>query len=157
MRLTTKGRYAVTAMMDLTLHGADRAVTLTDIATHQSISISYLEQLFALLRSNGLVQGSRGPGGGYRLARPAAEISVAHIVTAVDEELDVTRCKGRESCQDGERCLTHDLWSELSDRLYEFLDGISLAELIQRPDVRAASARQDAQGGRNFPHPVRVN
>lgn len=157
MRLTTKGRYAVTAMMDLTLHGVDRAVTLTDIATHQSISISYLEQLFALLRSNGLVQGSRGPGGGYRLARPAAEISVAHIVTAVDEELDVTRCKGRENCQDGERCLTHDLWSELSDRLYEFLDGISLAELIQRPDVRAASARQDAQGGRNFPHPVRIN
>lgn len=150
MKLSTKGRYAVTAMLDLALHHESGPVTLTDIANGQGISLSYLEQLFARLRRDGLVEGMRGPGGGYRLARPASAISVADIITAVDENVDVTRCAGRENCQDGERCLTHDLWTELSQQLYEFLDGITLAQLVERPAVREVAGRQEVrslQGG----------
>ncbi|MDH3689366.1 MAG: Rrf2 family transcriptional regulator [Gammaproteobacteria bacterium] len=157
MRLTTKGRYAVTAMIDLALRDQGDPVSLADIATHQSISLSYLEQLFARLRTHGLVQGSRGPGGGYRLTRPAEEISVAQIIIASDEKLDVTRCHGKENCQQGKRCLTHDLWSELSDRLYEFLDGITLGELVKRPAVRAHSSQRGESRSEDFPHAIRVS
>jgi len=145
MRLTTKGRYAVTAMMDLALHTEEGKVTLADIARNQDISLSYLEQLFAKLRKQGLVKGVRGPGGGYRLAREASLISIADIVTAVDERVDVTQCAGKEDCQQGERCLSHDLWTELSQRVYEFLDGITLGELVQRPGVCAVAARQESR------------
>ena len=145
MRLTTKGRYAVTAMLDLALHQGHRPVTLQDIAVNQEISLSYLEQLFARLRQGGLVQGTRGPGGGYRLARDASEISIAGIISAVDEKADLTRCGGKTDCQRGEECLTHELWTELSEKIYQFLDDISLADLIQRPRVRELAERQDGR------------
>ncbi|MDH3638117.1 MAG: Rrf2 family transcriptional regulator [Gammaproteobacteria bacterium] len=148
MRLTTKGRYAVTAMMDLAIHEQAGPVTLTEIAASQQISLSYLEQLFAALRKAGLVHGLRGPGGGYRLAQPANDISIARIIAAVDEKVDVTRCGGDENCQEGERCLTHTLWSQLSQQLYDFLDRISLGEVIQWPSVQEVATRQDAWNGR---------
>ncbi|HJP07905.1 MAG: Rrf2 family transcriptional regulator [Proteobacteria bacterium] len=143
MRLTTKGRYAVTAMLDLALQEGRRPVTLQDIALNQEISLSYLEQLFARLRRAGLVRGTRGPGGGYRLAKDVDMISIAAIILAVDEKADMTRCGGDANCQDGAKCLTHDLWTELSDKLFEFLNGISLGELVRRPDVIAVAERQE--------------
>jgi Rrf2 family iron-sulfur cluster assembly transcriptional regulator len=152
MRLTTKARYAVMAMMELTLRGGKRKITLADVATSQDISLSYLEQLFAKLRRHGLVQGVRGPGGGYRLGRDAHAISVADIVTAVDEAVDVTRCKGRENCQDGERCVAHELWSDLSNKVYEFLDSISLGDLCER-----ARTQQGTQPGAQQQSPRRVD
>ena len=145
MRLSTKGRYAVTAMMDLALHDHQGPVTLADISLNQGISNSYLEQLFARLRKNGLVKGVRGPRGGYRLARPAHEITVADIITAVDERVDATRCAGREDCQDGERCLTHELWMDLSDSLFQFLDSITLAQYVDRPMVPTLSKGHDGE------------
>ena len=145
MKLTTKGRYAVTAMLDLAIHQSRRPVTLQDIATNQEISLSYLEQLFARLRRAGLVKGTRGPGGGYRLAREMDQISVAAIITAVDEKVDVTRCGGKTDCQDGERCLTHELWSSLSGKIYEFLDDISLGKLVREPAVHQVAERQDSR------------
>lgn len=149
MKLSTRGRYAVTAMMDLALHEHAGPVTLADISRCQSISLSYLEQIFAMLRRAQLVVGVRGPGGGYRLARSAGDITVAEIVAAVDENLDTTRCQGRRDCQNGERCLTHDLWSDLSRHIHDFLHGIKLAELATRPGVLAVARRQDARHGRN--------
>lgn len=151
MRLTTKGRYAVTAMMDLTLHEVSGPVTLNDIAASQNISLSYLEQLFASLRRAGLVKGLRGPGGGYRLAVPANKISVADIITAVDEKIDVTRCGGMGDCNDGEPCLTHELWNDLSQQLYDFLDKMKLGELAEWPVVRERAKQQDARLGRDNP------
>ncbi len=148
MKLSTKGRYAVTAMMDLAIHDREGPVTLADISNCQGISLSYLEQLFAKLRQSGLVEGVRGPGGGYRLGKPSNQISVADIVVAVDESLDNTRCKGNEDCDNGERCLTHKLWNDLSERLYEFLDGITLSEFISQPEVRKISRRQDTTASR---------
>ncbi len=150
MRITTKGRYAVTAMLDLALHERLKPVPLGDISEYQGISLSYLEQLFAKLRGRGLVKGTRGPHGGYRLARPATEISVAEIIAAVDESTDTTRCGGLGNCQDGERCLTHDLWTGLSDQIREFLEGISLAKLVNQPKVRERAAEQDLTGRRNL-------
>ncbi len=132
MRLTTKGRYAVTAMLDLAINQNSKPVTLQDIASNQEISLSYLEQLFARLRRSGLVKGTRGPGGGYRLARVPKDISVADIITSVDEKIDITRCGGNGDCKDGEPCLTHELWSGLSAKIYQFLDEISLGELLER-------------------------
>ena len=149
MKLSTKGRYAVTAMMDLAIHDRIGPVTLADISQCQGISLSYLEQLFAKLRKQGLVEGVRGPGGGYRLARPADQITVANIITAVDESMDITRCRGHENCQEGERCLTHELWDDLSNRLYAFLDGITLAQFSDRPEVQAVAKRQDRQVNRH--------
>lgn len=143
MRLTTKGRYAVTAMLDLALHYNDGPTTLADISQRQSISLSYLEQLFARLRKQSLVDSTRGPGGGYRLSRAAEEISVAEVITAVDEKVDATRCQGMQNCQDDQQCLTHELWSKLSDKIYEFLHGISLAEIIMYEEVRKVAGRQD--------------
>lgn len=136
MRLTTKGRYATTAMMDLALNGKDAKVSLQQIAQNQNISLSYLEQLFAKLRLKGLVRGTRGPGGGYALARDAADISIADVITAVDEKVDITRCHGKQNCQDGLPCITHSLWAALSDKLLDFLAGISLADMLEWPDVQ---------------------
>ena len=132
MRLSTKGRYAVTAMLDLALHEGKGPVTLADISINQWISLSYLEQLFAALRSKNLVRGVRGPGGGYYLGKASSEISIADIICAVDEWVEFTRCGGREDCRDGERCLTHTLWDHLSGEIYNFLNGISLSDLVAR-------------------------
>ena len=149
MRLSTKGRYAVTAMLDLAVHEKSDPVTLADISLCQGISLSYLEQLFAKLRKHDLVEGVRGPGGGYRLSRPSDQITVAQIITAVDEKVDAKRCGGNEDCQQGERCLTHDLWDELSNRLYGFLDSITLAQFARRPEVEEVAKRQDREFRRN--------
>lgn len=152
MRLTTKGRYAVTAMLDLALNAKDRPVTLADISQRQGISLSYLEQLFSKLRKQGLVASARGPGGGYRLSRAAPEINVAQVITAVDEKVNVTRCEGRGDCQDGEACLTHELWCALSDKIYNFLDGISLGQLVEDQHVKDVAARQNGEtSGRTTP------
>ena len=132
MRLTSKGRYAVTAMLDLALHVKDGPVTLAGISERQGISLSYLEQLFTRLRKRGLVSSTRGPGGGYSLSRGAHDIAVAAVVTAVDESVDATRCGGRGDCQNGSRCLTHELWSELSEQIYGFLSEISLGDLVDQ-------------------------
>ncbi len=130
MRLTTKGRFAVTAMLDLAMQRADKPVTLAGISDRQAISLSYLEQLFSRLRRNGLVKSVRGPGGGYRLAKNQAEISVSQIISAVDELIDATQCAGKENCRDEQRCMTHDLWSSLNDKILEYLSGVSLADLV---------------------------
>ena len=148
MKLSTKGRYAVTAMMDLAIHDRDGPVTLADISSCQGISLSYLEQLFSKLRQSGLVEGVRGPGGGYRLGKPSNLISVADIIVAVDETIDNTRCKGNLDCNKGERCLTHHLWNDLSEQLYSFLDGITLSQFIENPEVRKISQRQDSTASR---------
>ncbi len=142
MRLTTKGRYAVTAMLDLALHYNDGPTTLADISQRQGISLSYLEQLFAKLRKQGLVDSTRGPGGGYRLSRAPNDIPVADVITAVDEKLETTRCGGMENCQDEQQCLTHELWTELSERIHHFLCGISLGNLVEREGVQEVAARQ---------------
>ena len=144
MRLTTKGRYAVTAMLDLALHDERGPVTLADIADRQGISLSYLEQLFAQLRKRSLVMSTRGPGGGYRLGREGKQIAVADVITAVDESVDATRCGGKENCQGEERCLTHDLWQDLSQQIHAFLSDIDLAQLVERRRVREVAARQDS-------------
>jgi Rrf2 family iron-sulfur cluster assembly transcriptional regulator len=151
MRLSTKGRYAVTAMMDLAIHDKLGPVTLAEISQCQGISLSYLEQLFAKLRKHGLVEGVRGPGGGYRLAQSADHITVADIISAVDEKVDATRCAGRENCQNGQRCLTHELWSDLSQQIFSFLKGITLAQFVERPSVREVVKRQDMLHGRGHP------
>lgn len=143
MRLTTKGRYAVTAMLDLAIHHEEGPVTLADIAQRQGISLSYLEQLFSLLRKRGLVSSTRGPGGGYQLGKSARMIAVSEVISAVDESVDATRCGGKENCQGEERCLTHDLWEDLSKRIHEFLDDIDLAQLVERRRVKEVAARQD--------------
>ena len=163
MRLTTKGRFAVTAMIDLGLRQASGPVTLAAISQRQQISLSYLEQLFGKLRRNELVESTRGPGGGYTLARRAADITVADIITSVDEPIDATHCGGKENCQtDGSRCMTHDLWSSLNLRMVEFLNSVTLQKLVddqlakglqveEKPSIkRAISAIPVSQ-------PVRIN
>ncbi len=130
MRLTTKGRYAVTAMLDLSLNYGLGAITLADISERQGISLSYLEQLFARLRKQGLVSSSRGPGGGYRLSRAAEDITVLDVISAVDEKVDSTQCEGRQNCHADEQCLSHELWQSLSDQIRLYLDGITLAEVV---------------------------
>jgi len=145
VRLTTKGRYAVTAMLDLAIHQGKGPIALADIAQRQSISLSYLEQLFSRLRRRSLVSSVRGPGGGYNLARNASEIHVAEVITAVDENVDTTRCGGDQNCQNEGPCLTHDLWRDLSGRIFEYLNGISLQDLVDRKEVREVAGRQDAR------------
>jgi len=131
MRLTTKGRFAVTAMIDLGLRQASGPVTLSAISQRQQISLSYLEQLFGKLRRNELVESTRGPGGGYTLARQANEITVADIISSVDEPIDATQCAGKENCLgEGARCMTHDLWASLNVRMVEFLDSVTLQKLV---------------------------
>ena len=141
MRLTTKARYAVTAMLDLALNAGDGPVTLSGVSARQGISLSYLEQLFARLRKSGLVSSSRGPGGGYSLAKPAHNISVVDVITSVDERVDSTGCNGQRNCRDDNQpCLTHDLWQDLSDQIYSFLSEISLGELVERRDTLGLDA-----------------
>jgi Rrf2 family iron-sulfur cluster assembly transcriptional regulator len=146
MRLTTKGRYAVTAMLDLALHEGGGPVSLSDISGRQEISLSYLEQLFARLRRSGLVSSVRGPGGGYRLQRPGAEISVASIIDAVNESYEATACQGKGGCQQGEICLTHTLWNDLSEQIHSFLNGITLGELVARSDVQRSRGASTSAG-----------
>ena len=142
MRLTTKGRYAVTAMIDLTLHAKNKPISLAEISSRQSISLSYLEQLFSKLRHSGLVSSVRGPGGGYHLAMPSDEIFVAQIINAVNESIDTTSCRGRGDCQGGEICLTHSLWQDLSVQIHQFLNSISLADLVAKRDTQQIAQRQ---------------
>ncbi len=131
MRLTTKGRFAVTAMIDLALRGEAGPVALASVSERQKISLSYLEQLFGKLRRYKLVDSVRGPGGGYCIARPLELVTVADIIRAVDEQLDATQCGGRENCHDEHRCMTHDLWSTLNFKMYEYLSSVTLAELVE--------------------------
>lgn len=144
MKLTAKGRYAVTAMLDLAVHEDEGPISLADISERQGISLSYLEQLFAKLRRNGLVKSVRGPGGGYRLSRGSSQIFVAEIIDSVDENVDATKCRGRADCQNGEICLTHELWSDLSDQIHQFLSDIDLASIIAKREVQEIAARQGA-------------
>ncbi len=144
MRLTTKGRYAVTAMLDLALHAGNGPISLADISARQKISLSYLEQLFAKLRRNGLVKSVRGPGGGYQLSRDQDAIYVVEVIDAVNESVDATGCKSNGDCLNGEACLTHQLWCDLSEQIHAFLSRISLADLVDRSDVQEVSRRQDA-------------
>ena len=144
MKLTSKGRYAVTAMLDLAFHSEAGPVTLAHISRRQDISLSYLEQLFTRLRKHKLVCSPRGPGGGYSLARPAGEIAVSEVVAAVDEAVDTTRCSGATNCHDGQQCLTHELWDELSHQIFEFLNDISLQNLMDEQSIQKVAARQDS-------------
>jgi len=156
MRLTTKGRFAVTAMMDLALRGEDGPVALAGVAERQNISLSYLEQLFGKLRRYKLVDSVRGPGGGYRIARPLDRVSVADIIRAVDEHLDATQCGGQENCQDEHRCMTHDLWSTLNAKMFDYLASVTLADLVGREKVKAAARGESVITGPLGPHPRRV-
>ncbi len=132
MRLTTKGRYAVTAMLDLALYARENPVSLADISKRQEISLSYLEQLFSKLKQNNLVSSVRGPGGGYRLSRSPELISAAQVIDAVNESIDATNCSGKGNCNHGEVCLTHHLWADLSKQIHGFLSNISLADVMER-------------------------
>jgi len=142
MKLTTKGRYAVTALLDLALHDGEGPVCLSEIAGRQDISLPYLEQLFTRLRRRGLVASTRGPGGGYNLGRTPADIRVADIISAVDESFDATRCGGERDCHGGKSCLTHELWENLSREVHRFLQSVSLEQLMQSDAVRGVAARQ---------------
>ena len=142
MRLTTKGRFAVTAMLDLALQHGGGPVTLAGISQRQNISLSYLEQLFGKLRRHSLVDSVRGPGGGYTIARNLEQVSVADIITAVDEPLDATQCGGKENCRDEGRCMTHELWSTLNDKMYEYLSSVSLSDLVDKEKQRARDAQK---------------
>ena len=143
MRLTTKGRFAVTAMIDLALHGDNGPVTLAGISERQKISLSYLEQLFGKLRRNKLVSSVRGPGGGYRLMRPMNKVSVADIILAVDEPIDATQCKGKENCHNDQRCMTHDLWTSLNAKIRDYLTLVTLEQLVTSPKVKNVAVLQD--------------
>ena len=143
MRLTTKGRFAVTAMVDLAQRQNRGPVTLAAISERQHISLSYLEQLFGKLRRAALVSSVRGPGGGYNLAQPAGGITVADIVTAVDEAMDATQCGGKENCHDDKRCMTHDLWATLNEKMQEYLSSVSLADLVAHQSGKPVSVIKD--------------
>jgi len=142
MRLTTKGRYAVTAMLDLSINANHGPVTLSDISKRQDISLSYLEQLFSKLRKKELVSSVRGPGGGYLLGRKDTDIDVAEIIDAVSESLDTTKCQGKGDCQGGEICLTHHLWQDLSEQIHKFLSDISLADLVSKREIEQIARNQ---------------
>lgn len=150
MRLTTKGRFAVTAMIDLGLNGGEKPVTLASISERQNISLSYLEQLFAKLRRHGIVESVRGPGGGYCLARKAAEISVSDVILAVDEPLDATQCGGLENCKSDHRCMTHDLWATLNRKMLDYLASVHLAELVEKQQKRMAAQSAGASRAVSF-------
>lgn len=143
MRLTTKGRFAVTAMIDLGMRNSEGPITLAGISERQKISLSYLEQLFGKLRRHELVESVRGPGGGYNLAKPMEKISVADIILAVDEPLDATQCGGKENCNDDQRCMTHDLWTSLNERIYEYLSSVTLDQLVAKQKPVKMSVVQD--------------
>ena len=145
MRLTTKGRFAVTAMLDLALRSGNGPVTLAGISDRQKISLSYLEQLFGKLRRNALVESVRGPGGGYCLAKDTSVMSIADIIRAVDEPIDATQCSGKENCLDDHRCMTHQLWTDLNRHIYEYLDAVKLSDLVatQREQASTVSVVKD--------------
>jgi Rrf2 family iron-sulfur cluster assembly transcriptional regulator len=143
MRLTTKGRFAVTAMVDLAMRQGRGPVTLAAISERQRISLSYLEQLFGKLRRRKLVSSVRGPGGGYRLALPMQNVSVAEIVIAVDEPLDATQCGGKENCADDKRCMTHELWATLNKKMHEYLSSVSLADLVAQQTAKPVTLLHD--------------
>lgn len=145
MKLTTKGRYAVTAMLDLAIHSDQGPVSLGDISRRQEISLSYLEQLFARLRRNELVKSTRGPGGGYSLNLEPDSIAISDVISAVDENVDSTRCGGANDCQEQNQCLTHDLWCELSKQIRDFLGEITLGELMSRRSIQRVAERQDGR------------
>ena len=159
MRLTTKGRYAVTAMLDLAFHSQSKPVTLTEIAGRQTISLSYLEQLFARLRRANLVKGVRGPGGGYSLAEKLTDINIAQIIAAVDEPIDATKCGGEANCQNEKACLTHDLWMGLSEQIKDYLKTITLAHLLEKHNIQEVSKRQDHDYSQiiELPKSIRAN
>jgi Rrf2 family iron-sulfur cluster assembly transcriptional regulator len=149
MRLTTKGRFAVTAMIDVAMHATDAPATLAGVSDRQKISLSYLEQLFGKLRRHGLVASVRGPGGGYRLARPAGAVSVADVILAVDEPIDATQCRGKENCLDDRRCMTHELWAGLNDHIFAYLRSVTLEELVrqqERPEVNVLHVHRTLPG-----------
>ena len=146
MRLTTKGRFAVTAMVDLSMRQTRGPVTLGAISERQRISLSYLEQLFGKLRRARLVSSVRGPGGGYNLAKPIAEITVADIITAVDEPIDATQCAGKENCDDDRRCVTHDLWATLNEKMNDYLNSVSLADVISHQQGKPVQVIKDFRG-----------
>ncbi len=152
MKLTTKGRSAVTAMLDLSLHDDNGPVSLVEISERQDISLSYLEQLFSKLRRQGLVNSMRGPGGGYSLSRDARDIAISSIILAVDENLDVTNCGNAAAgcAENNKRCLTHNLWMDLSNRIQSFLDDISLQNLMDKRDVLEVAARQNSKQAENL-------
>ena len=145
MKLSTKGRYAVTAMLDLALHSGSGPITLAEVSSRQDISLSYLEQLFSKLRKANLVESIRGPGGGYELKRLPTQINIAEVVLAVNEPLSATKCNGKGGCQDGNLCLSHQLWAELSDQIYQFLSNITLEQVIKRRFVKEIAERQDTR------------
>ena len=148
MRLTTKGRYAVTAMLDLAIHREQGPISLADVSQRQGISLSYLEQLFARLRKGMLVKSVRGPGGGYELDETPEYIKISHIIDAVNESVDTTKCQGAGNCQGGETCLTHHLWEDLSEQIHDFLQGVSLADLVTKNEVRQIARNQDKKQSR---------
>jgi len=149
MRLTTKGRFAVTAMIDVAMHDKGGPVTLAKISERQRISLSYLEQLFGKLRRHGLVESLRGPGGGYHLARKADCVSVADIIVAVDEPIDATQCGGRENCHDDRRCMTHDLWAGLNNHMLAYLQGVTLSHLVRAQEPSTVAVLVDQRLARN--------
>lgn len=142
MKLTTKGRYAVTALIDLAIHQNEGPTTVAEVASRQGISTTYLERLAGLMRAKGLLKSIRGPKGGYVLARPAHQITLADIIEAVDERMDATLCSGKGNCQEGEMCLTHHIWDELNQKIFLFLKGITLSDVIGKPSVKAIANRQ---------------
>jgi len=145
MRLTTKGRFAVTALLDLAMQQSSRPITLADISQRQKISLSYLEQLFAKLRQSELVESVRGPGGGYCLAKDLSQVSVADIILAVDEPIDATQCGGKENCHNEGKCMTHDLWAKLNDLILDYLGAVTLKELVdnQQNDLEEDHIEED--------------
>jgi Rrf2 family iron-sulfur cluster assembly transcriptional regulator len=158
MRLTTKGRFAVTAMIDLAMNDSQGPVTLAEISERQRISLSYLEQLFGKLRRRALVSSVRGPGGGYTLARKAEELSVADIIRAVDEPIDATQCGGKENCHEDRKCLTHDLWASLNDKIFEYLNGVTLGQLMVKAKAQTEEHQvmelKDQRSGRGQTEPA---
>ncbi|NRA70207.1 MAG: Fe-S cluster assembly transcriptional regulator IscR [Gammaproteobacteria bacterium] len=143
MKLTSKGRYAVTAMLDVALHQAQGPVCLADISERQHISLSYLEQLFSKLRKALLVRSVRGPGGGYQLAKDAVDISIGAVIAAVNDSVVATKCKGEKPCSPSGRCLTHSLWNDFSKKMQQFLDSVTLGELMENADVKEISSKQN--------------
>ncbi len=157
MRLTTKGRFAVTAMIDIAMHSTKGPATLAGVSERQRISLSYLEQLFGKLRRHGLVESVRGPGGGYHLARPADTVSVADIILAVDEPIDATQCAGQENCRDDRRCMTHELWAGLNNHIFTFLRSVTLEQLVRQQDAESDTAvLQDHRSGGRSPESAAI-
>lgn len=157
MRLTTKGRYAVTAMLDLAINAEHVPVSLADISERQDISLSYLEQLFAKLRRYELVNSVRGPGGGYQLSRPMHDIAISEVIDAVNETVDATRCQGNNGCHSGDICLTHHLWQGLSEQIHGFLTNITLADLVSKREIQDVAKRQTArQQANNLIHTNKI-